>query len=823
LEEELTPAPQPAFPQTDGGVRAPSGLVIEMLQNGGYEIGDPATSYKLPLHWTGVNLLTPDRLRCNTPTLTFSQSGECAFRFNVTNSNVNRRIASVATFYGPSTGGRIDISVAVKGTDITGGVVSVKFGFLDGEIQKDKIQLPLGTYDYQTLTKTYWMPKTLAWIRVAVGPNGYGSLLVDNASLLFTPPGPVVVDDTYTILRNESLTTTLTNGLFANDTLNGATLQSFTQPASGTVTVNADGTFTYTPSSPTFTGAETFTYTVASTAGSATGTATILVNPNAPDAVDDTYPDVIINTPFSQPAAGVLTNDIVEGATLSLSSTTGTAGGTLNLSADGSFTYTPPANFPTSGPSGDDTFTYTLSNVTGFDSATITFTVNAVPVAVDDTYDVYRDVTGVYASSGSVIANDALNGGAVTTGVIPTTLGGSVNMLADGTFTYALAPTAGLTQMNVDSFTYEISNAYASDTATVTLNVYPMIPVALDDDYDDVVINTPYSVPATGVLTNDTPHGGVLALLDTTGSQGGTLSLSADGSFTYTPPVDFPVGVASDTETFAYTLTNITGSDGATITFTVNRVPVAVDDEYDVYRDASGLYTSASSVTVNDTLNGATVTAVTIPTTLGGSVIIDASGNFTYALAPTAGLTQVDVDSFSYTLSSAFGSDSATVTLNVYPMTPLAVDDDYDDVVINTPYSVPAAGVLSNDTPRGGTLSLLSTTGSQGGTLSLSADGSFTYTPPVDFPSSGLSAQETFSYTLTNITGSDGATITFTVNAIPIAVNDEYDVYRDASGIYTSASSVTVNDTLNGGTVTAATIPTTLGGSVTIDASGNFT
>ena len=69
------------------------------------------------------------------------------------------------------------------------------------------------------------------------------------------------------------------------------------------------------------------------------------------------------------------------------SSATSGEGGSVSVASDGSFTYTPSADF-----NGTDSFTYTITDSGGLtDSATVTVTVDAVnddpPVAIDDIYN----------------------------------------------------------------------------------------------------------------------------------------------------------------------------------------------------------------------------------------------------------------------------------------------------------------------------------------------------------------------------------------------------------------------------------------------------
>ena len=88
----------------------------------------------------------------------------------------------------------------------------------------------------------------------------------------------------------------------------------------------------------------------------------------------------------------------------------------------------------------------------------------AVPVAVADSFS----VLGNGLLTGTVTANDTLNGAVVTTFQNPSNSGGTVAINAAGQLAYS--PPAG--QSNVsDTFTYTLSNSAGSSTATVTVAI----------------------------------------------------------------------------------------------------------------------------------------------------------------------------------------------------------------------------------------------------------------------------------------------------------------------------------------------------------------
>ncbi len=139
---------------------------------------------------------------------------------------------------------------------------------------------------------------------------------------------------------------------------------------------------------------------------------------------------------------------------------------------------------------GDETFTVSISTSVGatlgtVTTTTVTITDNDVPlVANADNYSIDEDGnlvaddadgmgTGGDSSDDGVLANDTGPGSLMvtTTGMISATgLGGSVDMAADGTFTY----TPPMDAFGQDSFEYMMTDGGGTQAATVTITVNPI-------------------------------------------------------------------------------------------------------------------------------------------------------------------------------------------------------------------------------------------------------------------------------------------------------------------------------------------------------------
>ncbi|MBI9085378.1 MAG: tandem-95 repeat protein [Desulfobacterales bacterium] len=144
----------------------------------------------------------------------------------------------------------------------------------------------------------------------------------------------------------------------------------------GIGTVAATGSATASPSQTT-----TYTLTATGPGGAATASVTVYTENLAPVAAADSYP-ATEDTPLNVSAPGVLGNDAdVNPDPMTAVLVTGPSNGTLNLNADGAFSYTPAANF-----NGADTFTYKASDGS-LDSQVATVTINIAAVNDPPTID----------------------------------------------------------------------------------------------------------------------------------------------------------------------------------------------------------------------------------------------------------------------------------------------------------------------------------------------------------------------------------------------------------------------------------------------------
>lgn len=544
------------------------------------------------------------------------------------------------------------------------------------------------------------------------------------------------------------------------------TITMTTTPIAGTIEINDDGTFRYEPGENA-TGTDALKYTVSDGTNSVNVTASITLTPvnDAPLAGADTFGVRQGATLSLDAEQGVLRNDSdIDSSDLTATLGDGPAHGSITLSDDGSFVYTPDADFV-----GSDTFTYTVSDGTARSEGTANISVLAdtgtetpPPSAVDDAYEMHQG-TALSVGAPGVLANDEGTDVIAVLGILPAH--GAVALNADGSFSYTpQAEWAG-----TDTFTYTVSSGSGvTKPATVTIVVHPAAGelTARNDAYSTAVDTELTVNAASGLRANDTwpdSESDAPSAVATGDPTSGTLTVSVDGNLTYAPEAGF-VGTVS----FEYVLETADGarSEPATVTIVVTLAesvaPTAGDDEYSGSEDAPIEADADTGVTANDDA-GAHIVLVSGPS--HGTLALETTGALTFQ--PDA--NWFGTDSFTYRAQTEGGvSEPATVTLTVTAVNdvPKPSNDAYA-AEAGTPLIVSAdSGVLVNDFDvDGDELKASAVTMQNHGQLKLMDDGSFVYTPP-----DGGSVDDIFTYTVSDGTEKATATVRFVVEAAPETV-----------------------------------------------------
>ena len=342
--------------------------------------------------------------------------------------------------------------------------------------------------------------------------------------------------------------------------------------------IGTDGTLTFT-SAPNAFGAAAVTVQLVDDGGTANGgvdtSAAQTFNINVTGVNDPPVPQSAEYTIDEDTAfSGALQATDVDSDTLSFLPYLAPGQGTLDLHPDGTFTYTPNANY-----NGEDGFAFKVTDgqVTSA-YATVVFTINPVndaPVALGNNYEMSEDeALSITFRSIGVLGNDSDVDdpqASLTAELVSGTAHGTLSFAANGTFSY----TPGADFAGIDTFTYRALDPHgaASDPALVTLSIAN-------------VNDPPVAQNASASTNEDTPLAGMLAALDVDSpdltfslagaAAHGIVAVQTDGSYLYTPDANY---FGQDSFSFKANDGEL-DSNLATVSLTVNPVndaPVAQD------------------------------------------------------------------------------------------------------------------------------------------------------------------------------------------------------------------------------------------------------
>ncbi len=548
--------------------------------------------------------------------------------------------------------------------------------------------------------------------------------------------GPKANDDTNSTAQN----TAVNGNVSTNDVdPSGSVFTTTTLPTNGSVTLNDDGTYTYTPNT-SFSGTDTFGYTVCeptpNQALCSTATVTVTVGSNTVTPQPDSS-----TTPFATPVTtDVVANDTTIAAPLnpaSVTVTTAATNGTVvcNSPTAGNCTYTPNAGF-----SGVDTYTYQVCDTSTPTPAcgTAVVTIGVGPKANADTNSTPQNT----AVNGNASTNDVYPPGSTFSKTTDPT-NGSVTVNSDGSYTY----TPDTNFSGTDTFTYTVCEAAPNNalcsTATVTVTGGSNGVTATPDSS-----STPQNTAVTtNVIANDSSTAAPLdpaSVTVTTSPTHGTVVCNSPtaGSCVYTPATNY-----SGTDTYQYRVcdTSTPTPVCATTTVTITVQPNVVTANPDTANTPQNTPV-ATNVIGNDTVNpnGAPLDPASVIVTVSpahGTTVCTA-GSCTYT--PSGGFTGTDTYTYKVCDMSTPTPvcSTATVQVTVGSNTVVANPDTG-----TTPYATPVTtNVIANDTSSAAPLnpsSVVVTGAPAHGTVVCNnpTAGSCVYTPNTNF-----SGQDVYTY-----------------------------------------------------------------------------
>jgi len=491
-----------------------------------------------------------------TVTASLSKSGAAASITVVAFAGVNVTTPVGAVGGGSAATGAPTASLTTQGAD------SWVFGVgndWDGVVARTVGGSQAVVYQYLSPTgDTFWVQRqnatvqpagTVVTINDTAPTNHQWNLSIVEVRALANNLSPVAVNDLYSTNANTTLNQAAPGVLNNDADPEGATLtaQLVTGPSHGTLTLNANGSFSYTPTT-NYTGSDNFSYSANDgTSISNVSVATIAVLPS------------LVSIGFS-PAS--VTGGTTSQGTVTLSATAPSGGLAVALSSD-SASATVPASVTIASGSSSATFTVTTTAVTGSTAATI----SAVYDGVTKTAVLTLDPPAASLST-IAISPASVTGGATTQGTLtlsaPAPSGGLAVALSSDSLS-ATVPASVTIASGSSSATFTVATtAVTGSTAAIISAVYDGITktAVLTLDAPPVILSTIAISPAS--VTGGTTSQGTVTLSAPAPVGGLTVALSSDSSAA-TVPASVTIASGSSSTTFTVTTTAVTGSTAATI------------------------------------------------------------------------------------------------------------------------------------------------------------------------------------------------------------------------------------------------------------------
>ncbi|WP_220096766.1 beta strand repeat-containing protein [Mycolicibacterium sarraceniae] len=676
--------------------------------------------------WNPLGPSTPKTL---TFTMTVLAQGDGQISVSqpyMPNGNETKKTVTVTVYYNQAVGTMTNTVTSTSGLGVVRGVVSTPASpdnpttyTLNGASGGTAYTANGGIIKLNSATGAYiYTPNRAS----SATTDSFQLTSTDSFGHTYTTAVSVPVSSASPVTTFNTRTGTVTGGLAiptgsADVGLMNYSLGTGPNPARGTVTVNADGTFVYTRSATAGSQPTTDSFTILGTDSTGKTVTVAVVNVNA--TLGNSAPvgtGLTTDSPVGAPTynagggprdeqhtTGTLHATDADGDPVTFAAGTYTTaqGGSITVSANGTFTYDKNVFAPfgvhnsywhTHAVDGDpgDTFTINVKDSYGATTA-VTYSVpiaklNAPPTVDGGTVN-NRTTSAMGVVRGKIAGADG-DGDSLTYSMVGATNGsvygsggGIIKINSDGSFVYT--PNAGATS---DTFQVLVNDGHGGITqATVTLNGLTTPSPQTNTNGVAGVTNGSLDVPA-----GDTGLGLTYSL--GSGPSKGTVVVNANGTYTYTRTAGLGHST-SPSDSFTITATDSTGKSVIIATINVapsvsNNAPaVSVITQPTVGTRSGTTQTTTGKIQWSDadgdamTINGQAAptgtNTITLSTRNGGTVVLKGDGTFTYTRtvsnaqshqAAKIGAADSDVNDYvDITVADGYGGSTATaVKVAVY-------------------------------------------------------------------------------------------------------------------------------------------------------------
>ena len=535
------------------------------------------------------------------------------------------------------------------------------------------------------------------------------------------------VGDTLSFTTDED---TPVNGTLSASDEDGDSL-SFTKatdPSNGTVVVDENGDWTYTPNE-NYNGDDSFTVVVSDGQG---GTDIITVNVGVTPVNDlPVGEDVSVTTDEDTPVSGSLTATDADNDQLTFSKGTEPSNGSVVVDENGNWTYTPDENY-----NGSDSFTVVVDDGQGgTDTITVDVGVTPIPsVSITETVSVSEGSAAEFTVSLDKAADTAVTvnltsstAGANTAesddiGNMVVTLSDGVTVVTpndDGSYTIP----AGQTELKVSVATTGDDVYEGDETFSVSVEGNSG---ATGTDILTVTIDDAQSAPKVSIVadqTNVTEAGtaGFTVSIDQEADEDVVVTFSIGGDVDgddYTAPTTYTVtipagstsvdldiatlddGIYEGAEALTVSLDSVTGADA---TVDTGSASVTIDDaqsapKVSIVADQTNV-TEAGTAGFTVSIDQEADEDVVVTFSIGGDVDgDDYTAPTTYTVTIPAGSTSVDLDIATLDDGIYEGAEALTVSLDSVTGADATVDTGSASVTIDDAQSAPKVSIVADQT-----------------------------------------------------------------------------------------------------------------------------